>query len=411
MNSVAFISFRLKAQDGVSVEAEKRIGIFSGWGFRTHRVAGFITSPGENDHIISELNYLDPSIEAFNAGLFNGGGSDALMQELDELAGNISERLYPLLDDIGPSLLVCENVFSLPLNMPFTAALDGYVRQRGIDCFAIHHESIWQNPDFERCGLGELRRKLYPSRSPSIRHVVTSDLSREEFMQRTGLDATCWRNSFDFDDSRLPDEFNAMLRKDLGLADGEVMFLQPTLAIARKSIELSVRFAEDFSDASGRDATLVVTGPCEEGYDSRFARLCRESTVRVAHIPNWAGAHRDDPAAASPYDIHDLYARADMVTFPSSREGFGNPVLESVVHRKPLLVAEYPVLEELRGFGFQFLSLDGSAVERVIKLLERPQLLEEMLDRNYEIGRRNFSLEMLEQQMRAAISALVALSS
>lgn len=242
-------------------------------------------------------------------------------------------------------------------------------------------------------------------------HVVTSETGRDEFSRRTGLAVSCWRNCFDFGASRSGDEFNACLRKDLGIDDGEVMFLQPTLAIERKSIGMSIRFAEEFAQASGRESTLVVTGPCEEGYDSRFEKLCRESAVRVIHVPNWAGSRRDDPAAASPYDIHDLYARADIVTFPSSREGFGNPVLESVVHRKPLLVAEYPVLEELRGFGFQFLALDGGAVERAIKLMERPGLLDEMLERNYEIGRRYFSLTVLEEQMRAAISEVAALSS
>ena len=73
--------------------------------------------------------------------------------------------------------------------------------------------------------------------------------------------------------------------------------------------------------------------------------------------------------------VRDAYAVCDMVTFPSSREGFGNPVLESVVHRKLLLVADYPVLDELREFGFQFLSLDDQAVERAVKLLEYPQLM------------------------------------
>ena len=55
------------------------------------------------------------------------------------------------------------------------------------------------------------------------------------------------------------------------------MFLQPTRAIERKGIGLSIRFVEDFAAASGRPGRLVVTGPCEQGYEGKFGRMCRNS--------------------------------------------------------------------------------------------------------------------------------------
>ena len=126
----------------------------------------------------------------------------------------------------------------------------------------------------------------------------------------------------------------------------------------------------------------------------------------MLHIPNWLGSYRNRLSAGSPYDVRDAYAVSDMVTFPSYREGFGNPVLESVVHRKPLLVADYPVLEELREFGFQFLQLDERAVERAVKIMEYPTLMEEMTDRNFEIGRKNFSMDKLREEMTELLSSV-----
>ena len=82
-------------------------------------------------------------------------------------------------------------------------------------------------------------------------------------------------------------------------------------------------------------------------------------------------------------------------------------MLESVAHRRPLLVADYPVLEELREYGFQFLPLDDLAVDRAVKLLEYPQLLEEMADRNFEIGRKHFSLDHLREEMTELVASVI----
>jgi hypothetical protein len=74
------------------------------------------------------------------------------------------------------------------------------------------------------------------------------------------------------------------------------------------------------------------------------------------------------------------------VTFPSTWEGFGNPTIESAIHRKPLVVGSYPVLEELRAFGFHWYDVD------TIELGD-----DKALEHNYEIAARHFNLRDLPQ--------------
>ncbi|MBI5869419.1 MAG: glycosyltransferase family 4 protein [Actinobacteria bacterium] len=407
MTKVVFVSFRLKALDGVSAEAEKWVSVFEEWGCEVHRVAGHIPDPGTNDHVITELSFLDPQVESFTAKAFDAGQDRGKVElEYEILEQEIRRRLLPVLDDIAPDILIAENIFSLPLNMPFSVVLCQYLEEANIPSFAVHHDFYWQDPRLGECHFGELLSNYFPASLPHMKHVTINQQSREELYRRTGVAATCIHNCFDFDAPREPDDFNADLRSDLGLDDAAAMFLQPTRAIERKGIGQSIQFVEDFAAASGKPARLVVTGPCEQGYEGKFGRMCRNSKAEVLHVPNWLGSFRNHPAAASQYDVRDAYAVCDMVTFPSSREGFGNPVLESVVHRKLLLVADYPVLEELREFGFQFLPLDDRAVDRAVKMLEYPQLMQEMVDRNFEIGKKHFSMDNLREEMAQLVSSV-----
>src|SRR4029079_5915639 len=126
-----------------------------------------------------------------------------------------------------------------------------------------------------------------------------------------------------------------------------------------------------------RHVTLWVTGPAEDGYDDVFARLVADATLPIT-------IGRATTAA-------DAYAAADLVLFPSTWEGFGNPVIESIAHRRPIVVGKYPVLDELRAFGVPLLSVDD--LDDVDAWLRAPD--PEMLERNVELVRPHCSLSDL----------------
>ncbi len=390
------------------MEAEKWIGVLERWGYEVHRVAGFIPGAGVNDHIIPELNFRDPVIESFTTSAFSTRREEAEVErELGSLTGLIGEQLAPVLDGIAPDLMVVENLFSLPVNMPLTLALCRYVEEREPPVAAVHHVFYWQSPAFSSyCVFDDLLVSHFPPSLPRVRHVTISQASREELYQKTAVTSNCLYYCFDFDNVRGQDGFNAGLRRDLGVGESEAMFLQPPCTIGKEGTKQSVKFTREFAAAAGRRSHLVVTG-CGEGDREKIDHLRRAAGVSVIHVPGWLGRKRDEPGMGFPYDIHDAYARCDMVTFPSMKEGFGHPIMESVLHKKPLLTSNYPLLEELRGFGFQFLPMDRQAAARTVKLLDHPQLMDEMTGRNFEIGRRYFSLEALEEELEGLLSGLI----
>jgi len=58
------------------------------------------------------------------------------------------------------------------------------------------------------------------------------------------------------------------------------------------------------------------------------------------------------------YSLWDAYAHADLVTYPSVLEGWGNQFLEAIFAKKPVIVYEYPVyVSDLKDKGFDVISL------------------------------------------------------
>ena len=128
-----------------------------------------------------------------------------------------------------------------------------------------------------------------------------------------------------------------------------------------------------------------LTGPAEDGYERELGQAMATTTLRVVH--GRAGC------------TVDAYAAADVVAFPSTWEGFGNPVIESVVARRPLAVHWYPVLDEILA-GVRVFSVDDAG--ELAAWLRAPD--HSLLEANRELARREFSLADLPGRLDAAFA-------
>jgi glycosyltransferase involved in cell wall biosynthesis len=106
--------------------------------------------------------------------------------------------------------------------------------------------------------------------------------------------------------------------------------------------------------------------------------------------------------------LADVYPHADLVTYGSSVEGFGNAFLEAVYYRRPLVVNRYSIYElDIKPRGFQVVEFDGyirtSTVEAARRLVEQPDLAADWAATNYELARRHFSYAVLERRLDALL--------
>lgn len=266
-------------------------------------------------------------------------------------AGAVSEAVADC------DVVVVENLLSLPLNEPAWSVVASVLAGR--PAVLHHHDMPWQRtwPD------------LVPPDDPAWRHVTVNDLSARELSER-GIDAVTIRPVVDVSEppgSPLP-------------MDGPVL-LHPVRAIARKGIPDAVRLATSLG------MTYWLTGPAEEGYE--VDAVLAGATCPVVHRP-------------APGRMADAYATAAAVAFPSAWEGFGLPVLESALWRRPLAIRRYPVADELAAFGFEWFPHDDP--EPLRRFLADPD--ESLLDSNEAIVRDHFSQARLAADLEALLRSL-----
>jgi glycosyltransferase involved in cell wall biosynthesis len=241
-----------------------------------------------------------------------------------------------------------------------------------------HHDLPWERPNLPAVdGI--------PVERPDAVHVTISEHARQSLTAR-GFEAHTVRNSFDFS-QRSGDRVGTRARIDA--RDSDVVVLQPTRAIPRKEVGRGIRFAEELSASMpGRRVVFWLTGPAEDGYGAELERLLRGARVSI----------RQGRAASA----SDAYAASDVVVFPSSWEGFGNPVVEASIARRPLAVAHYPVLEELLSMGATFFSVDDPGA--VAAWLAAPD--DTVLDANVAALRPELDLTRLPERLDAVLSAV-----
>ncbi|MCG2725374.1 MAG: glycosyltransferase [Elusimicrobia bacterium] len=460
MTKFALIHFRASETDGVSLEMEKWQKVIRNSGNKCLIIAG---SGGElNDSI---LDFRHPRIATFTKNCFIklSISEKNLKKEFDNLTKKCEKTFRAFLIKEKPDVLIINNVLSLPINIPFAAALYNLNKtMSNISFWGFHHDFFWErtyNPtnDFTK----ELVKKYYPPKNLAG-HLVINSIAQTELKKRKNLKSEPVDNYFDFSQTQSSlqtpangliqyppeaqksgDPYLSGLRKKLNLKKNSIVFLHATRIVQRKGIEFALDFVNKFARRKqgyidkifyngkivnkNTEIVLVFPGLVEDkNYYKMIKAYAKKLGIKTVFCENLCKASKTDDT----YSLWDFYKICDAVTYTSILEGWGNQLIEALAFKKPVIVFEYPVFKrDIKKFGFALLSLGGNYrikkntrklqeqrsmrgelrelpqktinknVSRLYDILLDKKKYEKITEKNFKIAYKKLSLAALEKRI------------
>lgn len=408
---IGFIATRLQSNDGVSLETKKWVDVLERMGHECYFLAGVSNMPAERSRIVAKAHFKHEQISAISIAAFSQRNrSPDITREVASLKEELKSEIYKFVEDFEIDLIIPENALTIPMNIPLGLALTDFIAETGFPTIAHHHDFFWERSRFLVNCVWDYLNKAFPPHLPSVQHVVINSSGANQLALRTGISSTLIPNVMDFENPPPePDEYTENLRQDLGVQYDELFFLQPTRVVQRKGIEHSIELIKRLD----RKARLVIShasGDEGDQYEQHLRNFAQLLDVPVSFVSNLIRESRGTtPAGERLYSLWDVYPYADLVTYPSTVEGFGNAFLEAIYFCRPILVNNYSIFDiDIKPQGFEVIEMDGYINENTLaeanRVLENPEYAREKTSHNYELARKHYSYSVLERHLSSLLT-------
>ncbi len=405
--SFGFVSTRFAGTDGVSLETQKWVDVLTGKGCDVCYLAGKLDTDPDRSHFVPRAFFQHPEILDIQKTLFvEKRRTPAVTRRIFELKEELKRELEAFHRRFKFEILVVQNMLSLPVNIPLSLAIAEYILETGIATIAHHHDFYWERQRYYGFAALDYLRQAFPPLHPSVQHVVINSIAGQELGRRTGVSWLLIPNVLDF--KSLPpeiDDYTGDFKAEIGLDEDTFVVLQPTRIVPRKGIETAIEVVKRLDKPK---SVLIISHEAgDEGlsYQKRILQYARFLGVDLRIIADRiADTRKIDPSGRKLFTLWDVYPHADLVTYPSTYEGFGNAFVEAIYFRKPIIVNEYSIFEaDIEPKGFDVISFSGFITDETVhgikQLIGDPERLAAMVETNYMLGWRYLSYEALEEKL------------
>lgn len=283
----------------------------------------------------------------------------------------------------GIDVCIMHNIMTMHFNMVLTAALTNIMaRRKKMQFIAWTHDMTFTDPVYESHQHWRYPWNRLLQAQPGCRYCVISGQRQQEMRDLFRIsrkDLPVIPDGIDVPSLMGLSSLMKGLFREENLAKTDVVALTPSRILKRKNLGLGMEIMAALRD-KGKTVKWIITGaPDPHNSESmsyynllislrRKLGLQKEVIFLCERIKGRMGRR----------DLIGLYAMADMLLFPSEREGFGLPVLEAGLRGLLCVISDIPALRELADRNAIFIRLDKPPVkvagEIIAAINNRPEM-------------------------------------
>ncbi len=422
--NIGFVIGRIGGVDGVALEAEKWIEVLHKMNYNTFILSGQYEGRRMNssrESILPELSFFSPqgSWGQQKAFFEPTDNPDELLDHIEHLSDKISDHIINWVRKFHLDIIISENASALPAHLSMGLGIKKAAQILGIPIITHDHDFAWERGErylSKYYVINQFVADTFPLRLENSFHAVINEHGKKTIKEKYGRESIVVPNVMNFD---MPfaeiTEDNSSLRKDLGLKSKDIPLFQITRIVRRKGIEVAIDLVHRLKD---KNIKLIITGSQadDEGnlyYNELVDRIMQhglsKQVVFASHVINNRGLTGN--LKSKKYSLSDAYAHARACTYFSTYEGFGNAFVEAVLARRPIFVNNYkPVYwPDIGSKGFKTVMLEDNnltdeAVSNMAEMIYNDKINREVASYNFELGRKYFSYDTLEEKLTELIS-------
>ena len=406
---IGIIIGRIGGVDGVALETEKWIKILEKLGHEVYLMSGEYESwemDYEHHTLFPALSFFSAEAEWEQRKAFFEPDDDPgpLLDHIEKWSEVITDRMLQWVKEKKIEVILSENASALPCQLSMGVAIRKLIKRTGLPIVTHDHDFHWERGERYKSIHPEVNQYVddhFPLLLPDVRHAVINTFGVETFRNRFNRKALLVPNVMDFDRPYgIPTPENKFFLRDIGVREDQIALLQVTRIVRRKGIETAISLLDKLDDKKLR---LVITGNHNDDENKEYYN----ELIDQIHDLNLSrqvifGHHK----VLDHKDLSDVYAHGRACTYFSTYEGFGNAFVECVLAKKPIFVNNYkPVyMQDIGNKGFETVMLEDSnltdeKVRQMADIIYDPKRCEEIGAFNFEIGKKHFSFQVLEEKL------------
>ncbi len=321
---------------------------------------------GTREIYIEELNPDHPEILKLQEKILNGKLDETNKKGFVGIKENLKKKIRDAIR--GLDIVIVHNIPSMVFNFAATVALNELAEESGSKFIFWIHDSIVLRQEWKK-SLKTWPFTALHYQHPNVSYVTITEFRAKQLSQIRDehyrlRDVKVIPNGINVGEYERLDETTIKLREKLSLRWEDYVILMPIRVLPRKNIELGLKIIYELKKLVGeRRVRLVITGPSDpqaRAHSQRYVdyldkmkkKLNIEDDILLIHdLISFRRLYKNNEIVR--WGIADAYALADLVLITSKEEGFGLPVLEAGVARKPLFVSRIKPFEEILKEGIE----------------------------------------------------------